>query len=229
MNVIIAPNAMTVVPGDTSPGEEITKTRQFGVSVSLTQNAPAFVASQLQLQPSTSPAQDQAQNTRDNPTQLTVTPGYFNLYNVRLDGKIAEGGPDSSVTYPIVIDNFSNGDTRFEFSLKDSDNVPAGYQPVTPEPLVVRSQATGGEQTQGQAAFQVFTPFSNGYVNRIASMALIVDSYYAADTSIEGASSQVTTLTKTKGFYVPGPGPALTALGMLGVALALTKGRQRVE
>jgi hypothetical protein len=39
----------------------------------------------------------------------------------------------------------------------------------------------------------------------------------------------VSTLTKTKGFYVPGPGAALSAIAMTGVALALTKSRQRIE
>jgi hypothetical protein len=226
MNVIISPSSMTFTPPQ---GDTRTETKDFTVSVSLRQDAPAFVATQLRLVPDLQPGTGEGQEAVTNPTQIAVTPGYFNLYNVRLDGKIAEGGPDSEVTFPMVIENFSNGDTRFEFSVAQEGGTPEGFQTALPSPLTVRSQATGGENTQGQATFQVFTPFKNGYVNRIASIQLTVDSFYAADTSIEGASSQISTLTKTKGFYVPGPGPALTALGMLGVALALTKSRQRVR
>lgn len=218
MNVVVSPSSFTVFPPNDGPGERV---EPFEVSVSLTADAPAFIQSRLALEPQLETGQDQ--DPRESGTEIAVTPGYFNLYNVRLDEKIQEGGPDSGVLFPIQVSNFSNGDTRFDFRLAQEE-APAGHQAVIPDQLVLRS-VTSGEETRGTANFQVFTPFKNGYVNRIASIQLLVESSYAPDTSIQGATSQVSTLTKTKGFYVPGPGAVLTTIGMLGVALALTQGR----
>lgn len=215
-NVIIAPASLIV---QYAPGETVTK--DFSVSIALTQNAPAFEATKVTIGGSASSGSPQGMSVA--PTQLTVTPGYFNLYNVRLEQKIGQGGPQDSVKYPVVIDNFSNGDTRFEFALINQDNLPSGFQPVVPEPLVLNSKATGGEQTSGTVQFEVYTPFQNGYVNEIGAIQLKIDSFYAVDTNIRGASSQVSTLTQARGFYVPGPAAPLVALGMLGAALVLTR------
>ncbi len=215
-NVIIAPASVII---QYQPGSSVTE--EFSVSVALTQNAPAFEATKVTIDGT--PGGGSPQGLSISPTQLTVTPGYFNLYNVRLEQKIGQGGPQDSVQYPIVIDNFSNGDTRFEFALLNPDNLPSGFQPVVPEPLVLNSRATGGEQTSGNVQFEVYTPFQNGYVNEIGSIQLSVDSMYAADTNIKGASSQISTLTQARGFYVPGPAAPLMILGMLGAALVLTR------
>jgi hypothetical protein len=224
MDVILSPSAATFIPPEDGEGE---RSQTIDIAVSLTQAAPAFESKQLTLQPDLNVPNQEAQSAQETSNQIAVTPGYFNLYNVRLDKKIGEGSPDSDVTYPIELDNFSNGDTRFEFTPVSEDNIPAGYQPVIPSALNLRSEATGGDQTKGTVTLQVFTPFQTGYVNRIASIQMNVDSKYAADTSIEGASSQVATLTKTKGFYVPGPGVILSSLGVLGAALVLQSKRDR--
>ena len=217
-NVIIAPTSLAFVP-PTGQTEQVSQ--PFQISVALTQDAPAFQTQRITIQASTSaPA---GTTIAVQPTQIAVTPGYFNLYNVRLDSKIGQGGPQDSVEYPIIIDNFSNGDTRFEFSLLNPDNLPSGFQPVVPEPIVLQSKATGGKQTSGQVTFQVYTPFQNGYVNEIGAMQIKVDSFYAPNTNINGASSQVSTLTQARGFYVPGPATPLVILGMLGAGLALTR------
>ncbi len=219
-NVIISPGAIS---GQWEGDGETTQTRNFKLSVGLTANAPAFEPTRVtiggEMDTSGSPQQFTVAQT-----QITVTPGYFNLYNVRMDKKIGQGGPQDSVDYPIQIDNFSNGQTRFEFELV-SDEVPTGFQPVVPEPVVLESQAGGGEQTQGQVTFSVYTPFQNGYVNDVGAIQLRVKSFYAPDTSIQGATSQVSTLTQARGFYVPGPAAPLLVLGVLGAAVGMAKVR----
>lgn len=219
-NVIIAPSALSFTY---SPQDQGYPSVPFSVSIALTQNAPAFQSTKVTL--SGQATGSQAQDISVLTTQLTVTPGYFNLYNVRVDNKIGQGGPQDSVVYPIQIDNFSNGETRFEFSLAQEDT-PAGFQAVIPEPIVLQSQATGGETTSGQVTFSVYTPYQNGYVNEVGSIQLRVDSSYAPNTNIQGASSQVSTLTQARGFYVPGPATPLVAIGILGAALGLARWRR---
>jgi hypothetical protein len=237
-NAIISPSSVTITPSTGQDGA-VTETRDIDVRVSLLASAPAFSSQELTLEPQvTAEQEDEAQTTATSGTQLTITPAYFNLYNVRLNQKIQEASPDSSVTFPIQIDNFSNAQTRFEFSQPSAGGGEDGgdgggsqaqgsdtFRGVTPSPLVIQSQAQGGEQTKDTATFQVFTPYSNGYVNRIGSLQLQIDSKYAVDTSETGAGSQVSTLTKVKGFYVPGPGGLLALLSVAGAALALTKRR----
>jgi hypothetical protein len=217
MNPIISPNSLVF---EYQNGEGY-GTQQFTVSVALTQNAPALQSSRLSIGGSAELGGDTAREASVNPVSVTVTPGYFNLYNVRLEQKIGQGGPQDSVDYPIQIENFSNGETRFDFNRPSEDAVPAGFQAVVPEPTVLQSQATGGERTTGQVTFSVYTPYQNGYVNEIGSIQLNVDSAYAPDTSREGTSSLVTTLTQARGFYVPGPGAALASMAMLGAALSM--------
>lgn len=187
-------------------------THPFTVNVALTQRAPAFQSTSLEIDGSATFGQ---QNMNVAPTQVTVTPGYFNLYNVRLDSSIGQGGPQDTVQFAITIDNFSNGETRFDFRLGE-DSVPEGFQAVTPDPLVLQSEATGGERTRDTVNFEVYTPFHNGYVNTIAAIQLHVESSYAPDTTIPGTTSTISTLTEARGFYVPGPGAALSALAMVG-------------
>ncbi len=187
-------------------------THSFTVNVALTQRAPAFQATSVTIDGT---ATFGNQGMEVAPTQITVTPGYFNLYNVRLDSTIGQGGPQDTVRFPITVDNFSNGETRFDFRLGEN-GMPEGFQAVPPEPLVLQSEATGGERTRDTVNFEVYTPFHNGYVNTIAAIQLHVESSYAPDTSITGTTSTVSTLTEARGFYVPGPGAALAALAMVG-------------
>ncbi len=196
----------------------------YPVEIAVDQRAPAFETQEL-------PVEIRVQKNHTNGTvehlgpaeaTVTVTPGYFNLYNVRLEQKIGQAGPQEAVTYPIVIDNYSNGDTRFVFSLANPDNVPSGFQPVVPEPLVLQSNATGGERTSGTVKFQIYTPFHNGYVNEIGAVQLEVTSAFASDTDIEGEASYVSTLTQARGWYVPGPSPLVVLLAVV-VALGLAR------
>lgn len=197
------------------------------VEIGFTQDAPAF-------EPVTATVEVHVQknHTGGNTTDLdpaeaeiTATPGYLNLYNARVDKKIAQAGPQESVEFPIVIDNYSNGPTSFVFSLSHPDNVPDGFEPVVPEPLVLQSDATGGSTTNGTVVFTVYTPFHNGYVNEIGAVQLQIDSFYAENESYRGESSHISTLTQARGFHVPSPGWLVATVALGGVALAV--GRRR--
>lgn len=216
-NVIISPGSITGQWDNANPGSQ---TLNFEVTVALQANAPAFEPTKVSI---TGSVDSTNQQFSVAPDQITVTAGYFNLYNVRVDKKIGQGGPQDSVDYPIQVDNFSNGQTRFEFELLNPDSIPSGFNPVVPEPLILESAASGGENTQDSVTFSVYTPFQNGYVNELGSIQLRVKSFYAPDTSITGATSQISTLTQARGFYVPGPATGLVALGLLGAALGLAK------
>jgi hypothetical protein len=190
------------------------------VEIDVTTDAPAF-------QP-TGVAYDvhvQKNHTNGTTTELgpvganvTLTPGYFNLYNARMETKIVEAGPDEGVTFPIVIENHSNGMTEFAFEL--ASQPASGFQPVLPSKIVLESEATGGTRTSETVNFTVFTPFHNGYVSETASMALEIHSAYAADPSLEGESAQVSALTKVSGFYLPSLAP-LVVVALIGCAAGL--------
>lgn len=198
------------------------------VEIGFTQDAPAFepVTATVEVHVQKNHTGGNVTHLDPAEAEITATPGYLNLYNARVDKKIAQAGPQESVEYPIVIDNYSNGPTRFEFSLSHPDSVPDGFQAVVPEPLVLQSNATGGETTTGTVAFTVYTPFHNGYVNEVGAVQLQIDSFYAENESYRGESSHISTLTQARGLHVPGPG-ALMALVALGSA-ALAVGWRRI-
>lgn len=199
------------------------------VEIGLTQKAPAF-------QPTTVGFDVHVQKNHTNGTtselgpvqaNVTLTPGYFNLFNARLETKIAEAGPDEAVTFPLTIENFSNGPTEFTFRLTNEEAIPEGFEPVVPSKIVLESNATGGTKTSATVKVQVFTPYHNGYVSEIGALQLTVDSAYAPDPSIEGSSAQVSTMTKVNGFYIPGPGVAALLATLAGVGVVLGRARVR--
>ncbi len=217
MNTVIAPTSLVFeyVQGE---GYEA---QNFNVEVALTQNAPAFESNRLTIGGNViSEGAPAGRSVSVQPTDILVTPSYFNLYNVRLDTKIGQGGPQDSVDYNIQIDNFSNGDTRFEFN-PANEEIPEGFQAVPPDPVVLQSEATGGERTTEQVTFSVYTPYRNGYVNEVGAIRLAISSAYATDTTYEGVGSTISTLTQARGFYVPGPGGALTGLAVVAATIGL--------
>ncbi len=196
----------------------------YPVEITLDKRAPAFETQTVTLEVRVQKNHTNGTVERLGPVEadVTFTPGYFNLYNVRLEQKIGQAGPQESVTYPIVIENFSNGDTRFAFSLANPDSLPDGFNAVVPEPLILERPETAGEPTTGTVNFQVYTPFHNGYVNEVGAVQLEVTSSYAPDTDIEGETSHISTLTQARGWYVPGPGLLIVLLAVAG-ALGLAR------
>jgi hypothetical protein len=190
------------------------------VEVGFTQNATAFEPLSASIAVHVQKNGTDGNATEMEPARATVTatPGYFSLFNVRADTKIAEAEPDERIRFPIVIDNFSNAPTRFEFTL--AEDVPSGFQTVVPPPVVVDGRPGEGNAT-ARVYLDVFTPFRNGWVNEVGSIPLRVDSYYAPDQNIEGETAQVSVRAKAKGLHVPGPGLGLAGLALLATAAAV--------
>lgn len=197
------------------------------VAVGFTQDAPAFdpVTATVEIQVQKNHTDGNTTHLDPVEVEITATPGYFNLYNARMETKMAQAGPQESVAYPIVIENYSNGPTRFEFSVTNPDSIPGGFQPVVPEPVILESTTTGGTKTEATVTFSVYTPFHNGYVNEQGAIQLTIDSFYAKDTAHQGESSHLSTLTQARGVYIPGPGSVAALVALAGVALAV--GRRR--
>ncbi len=190
------------------------------VEVAVTRDAPAFepVTATLEIRVQENHTDGTTTDLDPVDAEIMATPGYLNLYNVRLERKSAQAEPQTSVTYPIVIENFSNGPTRFEFNIANPDSLPQGFQPIPPSPVILESNATGGSTTSATVRLSVHTPFYNGYVDEEAAIQVRVDSFYAENTTYEGESTHLSTLTQVRGFHVPGPGLlALVALGAAGV------------
>lgn len=202
--------------------ESHTLVLEVPVEVRFTQQAPAFEPQQADVDVHVQKQAPDGNTTTLPPAQasVTATPDYFNQFNANLQTKIAEAGPQEQVRYTIAIDNYSNGDTRFTFSLPAE--LPGGFEAVVPSPMVIQTNATGGDASD-EATFTVFTPFHNGWVNEVGAIQLRIDSFYAANTSIEGNSTQLSTLTKTQGMHVPGPGAGLALLSLAGLAVAARK------
>lgn len=154
---------------------------------------------------------------------ITATPSYFSLYNANMETKIQQAGPQEAARYEIVIENFSNGDTWFEFQVQEP--LPDGFRAVQPEPMLLNAEATGGSQTNGTVIFTVYTPANTPYTNEIGAIQLNITSYYDGPPEATGQSSELSTITQARGVHVPGPGVGVALLGLVAVALVARRSR----
>lgn len=143
---------------------------------------------------------------------ITATPGYFNLYNVNMETTIQQVGPQEAARYEIVIDNFSNGDTWFEFHVQEP--LPNGFRVAEPEPILLASEATGGSQTTGTVTFPVYTPANTPYTNEVGSIQVNITSSYDGPPEATGQNSELSTITQARGVHVPGLAP-IAVIGVL--------------
>lgn len=216
------------------------------ITVGVTRDAPAFQAENLWVRPYViqhpRTEGDLSRITTRSHVNLTVIPGYVSSFDVRVVEKAQEARPPDPLRYTIEIDNYSNGATRFDFSMVSEES--GGFTPLPPAPLVIpgaqpgaslapgnaTGNGTDGEQTsvsQDTAIFEVQTPLGNGYANERRPLQLKIDSSFAPDPTVQGISSTVTVIAQARGLYVPGPAAPLTALALVGVAMILARGPRR--
>lgn len=238
--VVSPPTVISLGPNE---GEEVV-TETVRVTVGATSDAPAFRTTNLWIDPYViqHPREEGelSQFDRLSGTNVTVVPGYYNQYNVRIVTETGEARPQEALRYLVEIDNFSNGPTRFEFSLPSE--VPEGFIPLTPEPLILGGRSAdplgGGEanetsneteEANGSATmpsrasvpFEIQTPYRNGYVDERTPIQVQVDSFYAPDPTVTGTTSVVTTIGQARGVYIPGPAAPAAVLAAVGAALIL--------
>ncbi len=222
VSVTVVPGSQTwgPDPGDCPAPGEHPFTGTVDVRVSLSQDVPAYepVSIPLELTVNKTPPEPAANETRTYgpfTANVTVTPGYFNLYNVRLDEKIQQVSPSETARFPITIDNFSNDATRFSLrTVEAPDAVEVTFEP---------GNLTLAVDEQGTATVVVELPDPSGLVNEIASIE--VETTSASDTrpEHEGQASRQAMQVQFRGGGPAGtPAPGLVpVLAALGAALAL--------
>ncbi|MCA1813164.1 MAG: hypothetical protein LC624_04325, partial [Halobacteriales archaeon] len=190
--------------------------------VSTTADAPAFQQGTIEVQ-ADAPQNGQLQ-TATTKTQIAVQADFFSIIEATTPSSIQKAKPQAQVSYPVTVTNFGNAQTKVSFF---TDNVPDKWQVTPPPPVTLLSKQQGGNQNSKTVNVVVQTPFSNGYLNVVGAITVRITSAYALDPKVVGDSTIVSTLTTTKGFYVPGFEPlfGLMAIGGLAIALRRKGGR----
>jgi hypothetical protein len=143
-NVIVSPSSLTwqTSPGD-CPAREPPFQGETQLSISLTQDAEAYEPTRgaIVAEVTKTPPEGPGETYGTGQGNVTFTPGYFQLFNVRMDTKIQEVGPNETATFEGGIENFSNHETRFTFTAQPLEDEPARLV-VPGEPIEVGPQAS---------------------------------------------------------------------------------------
>lgn len=145
MNVLVSPSRLTWTtgPGDCpSTGMPFEDTVQ--VSVSTTQDAPGYQEEVFALEAEVlkvSPTEADERGYGPYTGNVSLTPGYFHLHNVRVDEKIQQTDPGQRATFEGEITSSSNHETAFTLTAVGE---PEGFT-VTYDPsrLVLAPNETG--------------------------------------------------------------------------------------
>ena len=194
--------------------------RPITITVTATDQAPAFQADQIEITATTSAG---APNTpKTGKGTATITADYFSIIDVQLPEAIKVERPQTSTAFPVKISNYGNANTKVTFEVVQ---VGDGIQYTLPVPLTLQSKQAGGNQISADVPLSIQTPYKNGYMNEVGTINYKLTSAYALDPKLKGDESTVSVLLTTRGFYVPGPSPILF-LGLIGVvALVLRRFR----
>lgn len=149
--------------------------------------------------------------------------GFQPTYEVSLEKEHAEADPQSSATFPIVIENLGDQRVRFTFERVDEDQT-RGVQAAVPAPIELDSPGPGSTST-ATVNLQVYTPFRNGYLDEDDEVTLRVIPQDPEDPSRQGEPTTLTVSVHTEGFHIPGPG-VWTVLAVL-AGVAGTRGLRR--
>lgn len=221
-NLIIAPSTLTwkTAPGD-CPSNGTPFQRNVTVSVSADQGAPAYEPTQIPLEASVEkqpPAETESRTYGPYQGNVSLTPGYFHLHNVRLDVKIQEVGPNETARFEGAIDSMANHETEYRFAPRD---VPEGVQAtVQPESLVLAPNETGAFAVE----VRVLEPSS--FSSETTSVPVAIEGHSTHPKGGETGESQISVLAKfTPGTpdprdSLPVPGLEPGVLALLGAGLA---------
>jgi hypothetical protein len=134
---------------------------------------------------------------------------------VAVPSAVKVAGPQRQVPYALEVTNTGNSLLQVAFELVER---PAGrWNAILPETLLVEPGATG------TAIFTVATPYGTGYNHAEGSFLVRVLPAAALDPSVAGEPQEVALLATSKGWYVPGPGPALVLAGLAAAAALLRR------
>lgn len=177
MNVSLAPDSYEVDPSDC---RQEPWTRNATLSVGVSKRAPAYLATRLGLEARLE-TEDGRQTARD---EAVVTPAYHPEVDAYFVESNLTVGPEGTAA-TVYLENRANGDTRFEFELANQTELQRqGLEAIAPSTVVLRSQATGGENTDEIAKLQIRQPEAQDSGAYGARLELRVSSMYAADTEL---------------------------------------------
>ena len=209
------------VTGGTPSGQTVTQTFSANVVIYTLADAPAFTPGQIKISATALPNSDIAGSKATE--VLQVTADFFSMIDAQITQTIQLAKPQQQVSYPITVKNLGNADTKLFFEIVSK---PDNFEVIPPQPIILESKQRGGKTTQQDVFLTIQTPYKNGYMNSVGAVTMKIRSNYALDATKIGDSTQLSVLTTTKGFYVPGPDAAffVIALGLVAVALG---GRRR--
>lgn len=190
--------------------------------ISATQDAPAFTNGIIEV--TASAAANGNLVAKTGTVQVPIQADFFSIIEVTTPSTIQKAKPQAQVLFPLTVTNFGNAQTKVEFI---PDSVPDKWQVVIPAPITLNARQAGQAQNTKTVNLNVQTPFQNGYMNVVGAITVRLRSTYALDPKVIGDSTLISTLTTTKGFYVPGPEPILALAGIAAVALALNQRDER--
>lgn len=219
--VVISP-ASDVFPvaAPTSPGTSTTQTRQFTISVTASETAPAFQPGTIEITAAANPSQAGATKPSAKAT-VPVQASYFSILDTQLAEAIKIERPQQPVTFPLKVTNLGNANTKVAFAVEDKA---ANLNVPVPIPIVLQSKQAGGNQISSEVPLTIQTPYKNGYMNEVGVVTYHITSSYALDPKLKGDETRVSVVVTTKGFYVPGAELPLL-IGMLGVAALVLRRR----
>lgn len=203
--------------------------RQSTVSTTLvvqtTADAPAFQQGNIRIQANAQ--QNQGLAASSGTTTVPIVADFFSILDAGIPQTVRIARPQESIDVPITITNLGNADTTVFINRQGENPQPgAGVLFTSPSPRTVPSKQQGSQDNTLDVPVSLQAPYQNGYINQPGVLNLQITSNYALDTQEQGMTTQVAMLITTKGFYVPGPGPAIliAALGALALALGKRKG-----
>lgn len=219
--VVVSPasDVIIVAANPTSP-QASTGTKTFTVSVTASDQAPAFQPDTVEITATATPGSPNAKGGSAK-ASVPVTAAYFSILDAQLAETIKIERPQTAVIFPLKLTNFGNANTKVSFTVQDKAenlNVPV------PIPIVLQSKQAGGNQISSEVPLTVQTPYKNGYMNEVGVVTYKITSAYALDPKLAGDSTQVSVVVTTKGFYVPGPEP-IFMVGLVAVAALLLRRR----
>lgn len=193
-------------------------TGQARMLVSTTADAPAFTPANLRVSAAAAQNGDLKPSTGADQTQIQAD--FFSIIDASAAQTIAIARPQTQVTYPITVTNFGNANTKLFFEITSK---PEGWQVQEPIPITLEARQQGGKQTSSTVNLNILTPYRNGYLNEVGAVTMKVTSNYALDTKKPGDATQVSVLTTTRGFYVPGFETVALVGAVAGLAVVLRR------
>lgn len=150
-------------------------------------------------------------------TRFQITGSYVPQLQAVVNGKIAQGGPQKEVHYPVKITNFGNAKTVIIFDLPER---PEGgkWAALPPENLILNSEQSG-LKFEENIDFVVSTTYKNGWNNEQGQYRLTMQPVAFLDEQKSGIPTSVNILTKVRGVYVPVLEPILMLGAVLGTGL----------